>query len=39
MTLVVQKRAGDWYWLAVTNQHTPWFYESIEPNFIEKENN
>lgn len=29
MTLSAQKQQGKWYWLAVTNQHTPWFYETI----------
>ncbi len=31
MTLTAQKRDGKWYWVAITVQHTPWFYESIEP--------
>ena len=29
MTLHAQRLAGDWKWVAVTNQHTPWFYENI----------
>ncbi len=31
MTLTAQKRDGDWKWVAVTVQHTPYFYETIEP--------
>jgi len=31
MTLTAQKRDGKWYWVATTVQHTPWFYQSIEP--------
>lgn len=31
MTLTAQKREGRWRWVAVTNQHTPWFYETIDP--------
>ena len=31
MTLCAQKRQGKWYWTAVTNQHTPWFYETVDP--------
>lgn len=34
MTLTAQKRDGKWYWVAVTVQHTPWFYPSIEPERI-----
>ena len=30
MTLSAEKRNGAWYWIAVTNQHTPWFYETID---------
>jgi uncharacterized protein (TIGR02246 family) len=30
MTLSAQKKDGIWRWIAVTNQHTPWFYEEIE---------
>lgn len=30
MTLSAQKRDGQWYWIAVTNQHTPSFYDAIE---------
>jgi len=30
MTLSAQKQQGKWYWVAVTNQHTPWFYEAID---------
>ncbi len=35
MTLTAQKRHGKWYWIAVTNQHTPWFYKDIAPVPIE----
>jgi uncharacterized protein (TIGR02246 family) len=35
MTLSAQKRAGEWYWIAVTNQHTPSFYDVIEPTTID----
>lgn len=31
MTLVAQKQKNEWKWIAVTNQHTPWFYERIDP--------
>ena len=31
MTLLAIKDQGHWKWVAVTNQHTPWFYERIEP--------
>jgi len=34
MTLNAQKRNGQWYWVAVTVQHTPWFYQSIEPERV-----
>lgn len=34
MTLTAQKRDGKWYWVAITVQHTPWFYQSIEPEPI-----
>lgn len=34
MTLNAQKRNGRWYWVAVTVQHTPWFYQTIEPEHI-----
>ncbi|MEJ2128230.1 MAG: nuclear transport factor 2 family protein [Woeseiaceae bacterium] len=37
MTLSAQKRDGRWYWVAVTNQHTPSFYEVIEPVTIDEE--
>ena len=30
MSLTAQRRSGEWRWVAVTNQHTPWFYEEIE---------
>ena len=35
MTLHAQKQQGVWKWCAVTNQHTPWFYEEIRPVKIE----
>ncbi|MCL6266900.1 nuclear transport factor 2 family protein [Flagellimonas myxillae] len=35
MTLSAQKQNEKWEWVAVTNQHTPWFYDSIEPVRIE----
>ncbi|MEX0289229.1 MAG: hypothetical protein AB3N14_08950 [Flavobacteriaceae bacterium] len=31
MTLNAHKDKDQWQWTAVTNQHTPWFYENIEP--------
>jgi len=37
MTLTAQKRQGQWYWIAVTNQHTPWFYETIDPVTVDEE--
>ena len=37
MTLTAQKREGEWFWIAVTNQHTPWFYDLIEPVTIDEE--
>ncbi|WP_299366676.1 hypothetical protein [Winogradskyella sp.] len=30
MTLTAQKNESKWQWIAVTNQHTPWFYDIIE---------
>jgi len=30
MTLSAQKKKDQWKWVAVTNQHTPWFYGKIE---------
>jgi len=35
MTLTAQKRKGNWYWVAITNQHIPWFYKEIAPVTIE----
>lgn len=35
MTLTPQKFDDQWKWVAVTNQHTPWFYETIEPVVVE----
>ena len=37
MTLTAQKRQGQWCWIAVTNQHTPSFYEAIDPVTIDEE--
>lgn len=37
MTLFAQKRQGRWYWIAVTNQHTPSFYDVIDPVTIDDE--
>jgi uncharacterized protein (TIGR02246 family) len=37
MTLTARKREGRWQWIAVTNQHTPWFYEALEPATIDHE--
>jgi uncharacterized protein (TIGR02246 family) len=37
MTLTARKRGGRWQWVAVTNQHTPWFYEVIEPASTEED--
>ena len=31
MTLNAHKQKDRWQWNAVTNQHTPWFYQEIEP--------
>ncbi|WP_420603252.1 nuclear transport factor 2 family protein [Flagellimonas sp.] len=30
MTLNAQKQNEKWKWVAITNQHTPWFYETVE---------
>ena len=35
MTLNAEKTRNKWKWIAITNQHTPWFYNSIEPVFID----
>ena len=35
MTLTAQKVDSTWHWKAVTNQHTPWFYDKIEPVLID----
>ena len=35
MTLTAQKRNDTWQWVAVTNQHTPWFYAHVEAVTIE----
>jgi hypothetical protein len=31
MTLTAHKQKKEWKWVAVTNQHTPWFYENVAP--------
>jgi hypothetical protein len=35
MTLTAKKFDNDWKWIAITNQHTPWFYDKVEPVFID----
>ena len=35
MTLTAHKTDRTWQWIAVTNQHTPWFYEEILPVSID----
>jgi uncharacterized protein (TIGR02246 family) len=35
MTLTAQKVDSAWQWKAITNQHTPWFYDKITPVAIE----
>ncbi len=35
MTLSAKKLDGQWKWIAITNQYTPWFYDEIEPVFID----
>ncbi len=35
MTLHAQKMGEKWKWSAITNQHTPWFYDEINPVKIE----
>ena len=35
MTLTARKYKGNWKWIAITNQYTPWFYNEIEPVFID----
>lgn len=35
MTLTAKRNEDNWKWIAVTNQHTPWFYDEIEPVFID----
>lgn len=35
MTLTAQKVDSAWQWKAITNQHTPWFYDEITPVAIE----
>ena len=37
MTLTARKQEGRWRWVAVTNQHTPWFYETIDPVTVDEE--
>ncbi len=31
MTLSAHKKNDRWKWIAVTNQHTPWFYKNVAP--------
>jgi len=33
MTLTARKINEDWFWIAVTNQHTPEFHMEITPNY------
>jgi uncharacterized protein (TIGR02246 family) len=35
MTLNAQKEKGKWQWTAITNQHTPWFFNEVKPVQIE----
>lgn len=35
MTLKAKKIENNWKWVAITNQYTPWFYDKIEPVFID----
>ena len=35
MTLSAHKKDTVWQWIAITNQHTPWFYRDIEPVTID----
>jgi len=35
MILTARKYKDNWKWIAVTNQYTPWFYDEIEPVFID----
>ena len=35
MTLTAKKYENKWKWIAITNQHTPWFYDEIEPVSID----
>ncbi len=35
MTLSAKIINDQWKWVAVTNQHTPWFYEDIDPVTID----
>jgi len=35
MTLTAKKKNNRWKWIAITNQHTPWFYDEIEPVFMD----
>lgn len=35
MTLYARKSNDNWKWVAVTNQHTPWFYENVDPVTID----
>ena len=35
MTLNAKRYGNEWKWNAITNQHTAWFYDSIDPIPIE----
>ena len=35
MTLTAKKNNNIWKWIAITNQHTPWYYDKIEPVLID----
>ena len=35
MSLTAKKNNNSWKWIAVTNQYTPWFYDKIEPAWID----
>lgn len=37
MTLTARKYHDRWQWVAVTNQHTPWFYETIDAVTVDEE--
>ena len=35
MSLTARKIENQWKWIAITNQHTPWYYDEIEPVTID----